>query len=75
MVQTRSQSRTQQNRYQQAEQALHQWWIRELNAPNRRQFARRTWPRNYRQSDLSKRHRIKDTQPKTERVTSYTRRI
>lgn len=32
------------------------------------------WIKRYKASDTSKRHRLKDNQPKTQRVVSYTRR-
>lgn len=51
-----------------------QYWISQLQQ-HRQTFARRKWPRYYKDSDITKRHRKSDTQPKTERVTSYTRRI
>lgn len=34
----------------------------------------RRWTKRYRPNDVAKRHRIKDGQPKTEQVVSYTRR-
>lgn len=34
----------------------------------------RRWIKRYRPNDISKRHRIQDDQPKTEAVSSYTRR-
>ena len=32
------------------------------------------WTKRYRPTDVNKRHRLEDEQPKTQRVTSYTRR-
>ena len=34
----------------------------------------RRWIKRYKPSDVSKRHRLSDSQPKTEHVVSYTRR-
>lgn len=34
----------------------------------------RTWAKQYRPSDTSKRHRLHDDQPKEQRVVSYMRR-
>jgi len=35
---------------------------------------RRRWRKMYRPTDPHKRHRIRDSQPKTQRVVSYSRR-
>lgn len=35
---------------------------------------RRRWVKRYKPSDTAHRHRLKDRQPKTETVTSYSRR-
>lgn len=35
---------------------------------------RRRWIKRYKPSDVAHRHRLKDRQPKTETVTSYSRR-
>lgn len=34
----------------------------------------RRWTKNYKPSDIAHRHRIADSQPKSVRVVSYTRR-
>lgn len=41
----------------------------------RRMRASRRWPKQYRTTDTAKRHRIRDGQPKSQRVVSYVRRI
>lgn len=41
---------------------------------SRRNSAIQTWRKMYRPSDPHKRHRLHDSQPKTQRVVSYTRR-
>lgn len=45
-----------------------------VRRPVRRAPVRRRWIKRYRPSDRSKRHRLADAQPKTQRVVSYTRR-
>lgn len=35
---------------------------------------RHRWVKRYKPSDMAHRHRLKDRQPKTEQVTSYSRR-
>lgn len=41
----------------------------------RHNAARRQWRKQYRPTDPYHRHRLHDNQPKTQRVTSYTRRL
>lgn len=41
---------------------------------NARRMIPRTWIKRYRPTDPHHRHRIDDEQPKTQRVTTYTRR-
>lgn len=44
------------------------------DAINRMRRSRR-WVKRYRPTDVAKRHRLSDRQPKTQHVVSYTRRI
>jgi len=44
-----------------------------MQSMNRMRRARR-WTKRYRPGDPGRRHRIKDGQPKTQHVVSYTRR-
>jgi len=74
MVVTRSMSRNARFTDQEINQRRHALWMRMINTRTMG-FVRRMWPRQYKPTDASKRHRIRDTQPRTERVASYTRRI
>lgn len=73
MVTTRAQASRQES-LARGERARYNEWISRLQSHGQR-FARAKWPRQYKTSDLTKRHRKPDSQPKTTRVTSYTRRI
>jgi hypothetical protein len=84
MVVTRSQARRQLQQQstaadraaslQRGLEARARYWIQMLQSRGQG-FARQHWPRQYKIQDNSKRHRISDTQPKTERVRTYVRRI